>query len=139
LAYIVNQELRVGQRGNELRIMVVDDDASLRQLIRMMLSVEPGVEVVGEAADGESAVRLAAGLQPDGLLLDWQMPRMDGLAVLPLLRRVSPHTVVVMWSADADEALSGRALALGAAAVVDKEVSHIVGALDVMRRAAATA
>lgn len=71
--------------GERLRVLVVDDEAPARSLAAEYLEAEPGVELAGEAADGFAAVKAVADLDPDVLLLDVQMPKLDGFEVLELL------------------------------------------------------
>src|SRR5260221_1128165 len=61
------------------RVLLADDQALLRHGLQMMVDAQPGLEVVGEAADGAEAVELAARLNPDVVLMDIRMPRMDGV------------------------------------------------------------
>ena len=68
-----------------LRVLVVDDEAPARALVAEYLAAEPGVELVGQCANGFEAVRAVADLDPDVLLLDVQMPKLDGFEVLELL------------------------------------------------------
>ena len=79
-----------------------------------------GVEVVGEAADGEDAVRLATELRPDLVLLDLAMPRMDGLQALPLIREAVPGVRVVVLSGFEDSVMADRAVEAGASRYVEK-------------------
>ena len=67
-----------------IRILLADDHAVLRAGLRMLLSAEPDLEVVGEAGDGQQALEQAATLQPDVILLDLTMPDMDGLMALAM-------------------------------------------------------
>jgi DNA-binding NarL/FixJ family response regulator len=98
-----------------------------------MLSVEPGLEVVGEAKDGEEAVRVVSELQPDIALLDIAMPLLDGFEALPLIRESSPQTQVVMLTGFTSTGMRERALAGGATTYIEKGtdvaalVAHIKG------------
>jgi DNA-binding NarL/FixJ family response regulator len=88
------------------RVLVADDQEIVRTGLRMILDAQPGIEVVGEAADGERAVALARQLRPDVCLLDIRMPGMDGLEATRLLagRDVAdPIAVVVITTFDLDE------------------------------------
>jgi len=89
-----------------IRVLLVDDDALVRAGIRLMLFSASGIEVVGEAADGTEVLGALDRHHPDVILLDLRMPRLDGLAVLDLLRtQPSPPAVVVLTTFDTDEAV----------------------------------
>ena len=105
------------------RTLLVDDDEPLRTLTRMLLARAGRFEVVGEATDGEEAVALAADLQPDLILLDLAMPRMDGFEALPLLRRAVPRAKVVAYSMLPPHRNEALARERGAVAYIDKGVS----------------
>jgi len=80
------------------RILIVDDDPSVRQLLRMILEVED-FEVVGEATDGVEAVPRALELCPDVVVLDQQMPNLDGAATAEILRVSLPEALIIACSA----------------------------------------
>ncbi len=102
--------------------MICDDEPSLRALLRIALGLEPDLEVVAEAADGREAIDLAEQHQPDVILLDLAMPKMDGLEALPKLREVVPDTKVVVFSGFQESLLERQAHELGAVAYVEKGV-----------------
>jgi two-component system LytT family response regulator len=85
-----------------IRVLIVDDEAPARALLREMLSAETEVEIVGEAATGLEAVKTAAELKPDALFLDIEMPKLDGFEVLELL---DPAIAVVFVTAYDNHAL----------------------------------
>lgn len=89
-------------------------------MLQLVLEVEDGIEVVGEAADGTAGIELAREQQPDVLLLDVSMPVLDGLAALPSIREASPGTRVVMLTGFSDEGMREQALGNGAAGFVEK-------------------
>ena len=84
----------------DLRVVVVDDEADVRGLVRFLLQQTDGFEVVGEAANGREAIDLAAAERPDVVLLDLRMPVMDGAEAIPQIREQSPDTRIVVFTAD---------------------------------------
>jgi CheY-like chemotaxis protein len=103
-----------------VRVLVVDDDADIRTLLRLQLSSDPRFEIVGEAADGYDAIDRAAALQPDLVVLDKQMPRLGGIEAMPDIRRRAPNAAVVLYTAQTDPATYHAALDAGAVQVLDK-------------------
>jgi DNA-binding NarL/FixJ family response regulator len=103
-------------------VVVCDDQAAFRRLVTIVLGLESGIEVVGEASNGHEAVTLAEELQPDVLLLDIAMPEMDGLEALPHVREASPATQVVMLTGLTAANVRERALAAGASAFIEKGI-----------------
>ena len=79
-----------------IRVLVVDDSPTVRQILVSMLQDEPGFLVVGQARDGEEAVRLAARLRPDVITMDIRMPRMDGLQATRQIMSTMPRPIVVV-------------------------------------------
>lgn len=97
-----------------IRILLVDDHAVVRQGLKMFLGLDPELEVVGEAENGEQAVRLTGELNPDVVLMDLLMPVMDGITAIPLIRRDFPETeVIALTSVLEDEAVM-KAMRAGA-------------------------
>ena len=87
-----------------IRLLIVDDQALFREGLRTLLSVQPGLEVVGEAGNGEEALSRAAAVRPDVVLMDLQMPVMDGAAATRLLKTRQPAAqVIVLTTFDDDE------------------------------------
>ncbi len=101
-------------------VVLVDDDADFRWIIRRQLERTGEFSIVGEAADGAAGVEVAAVLCPDLVLLDLELPRMDGLAALPLVLRHSPWSTVVMLTAMSSGAQLDAALLGGAAGIIRK-------------------
>jgi DNA-binding NarL/FixJ family response regulator len=103
-----------------IRVAVVDDHALFRQGVRALLLSEEGIEVVGEAADAPSAIRLAVTETPDVILLDVHMPGMSGLDAIRMLRRSAPRVAIVMLTMIDHDAAVAEAVAAGAAGYVAK-------------------
>jgi len=95
-------------------VLLVDDAEDIRMLLRMAIKKHGGLTVVGEAADGLEAVQQASELQPDLVLLDLAMPRMDGLEALPLIRAAVPDVRVIVLSGFNQSALADKAIEAGA-------------------------
>ncbi len=107
--------------GDVIRLVVVDDDPLVRMGLGLILGGAAGLEVVGEAADGEDAPALVARHRPDVVLMDIRMPKVDGLtAMATLLAAADPPKVIVLTTFDADD-LVIRALAAGAAGFLLKD------------------
>ncbi|WP_133479729.1 protein-glutamate methylesterase/protein-glutamine glutaminase [Cognatilysobacter segetis] len=107
--------------GRPVRVLVVDDSALIRQLMTELLAADPGIQVVGAAADPFIAREKIKQLQPDVLTLDIEMPRMDGLTFLQNLMRLRPMPVVMVSSlTEAGASVTLDALALGAVDFVTK-------------------
>ena len=77
--------------SNRLRVLLADDQFLVRAGIVSLLGLDPGIDVVAEASDGEQALKLVASHRPDVLLLDLRMPRLDGIGVLTRLREDNDH------------------------------------------------
>ncbi len=104
-----------------IRVLIADDQDDLRVMLGVALEQERGIRVVGEAADGAEAVRLAADHSPDVVVLDLSMPVLDGLEAIPAIKRHSDRTKVVVLSAhDGRSSQAMSAFACGADAFVEK-------------------
>lgn len=101
--------------------VLVDDNSSIRLLLKGIL-VDYGLDVVGQAANGEEAIHAAEAHQPSVLFLDVNMPILSGLEALPRIRAASPHTAVVMVTGNATRELVQQAAGLGACGYVVKPV-----------------
>jgi PAS domain S-box-containing protein len=114
--------IRYGRGVDDARhsVIIIDDAAEVRGLVRSRLRLSGRFVVVGEGGDGHEAVELCRQLQPDLVLLDVSMPDMDGLEALQRVREVAPRTRVVMYTGFDEAGLTTRAGELGAAALIEK-------------------
>ena len=93
-----------------MRVLLCDDTPEMRALLRYALEAEGGVDIVGEAGDGDAAIRLAADEQPDVVVLDLEMPGPDPEALLNGLRRAAPTAALVTFSGHEPAAVAGAAV-----------------------------
>jgi DNA-binding NarL/FixJ family response regulator len=119
-----------------IRLLLVDDQPQVRRGLIMRLALESDVEIVGEAGDAERALELAGLLQPDVVIMDVELPGMDGIDATRMLLTTLPQTAIVMLSLHDDTDTIARAKAAGAAAFVAKH--RMEGPLLAAIRAAAT-
>ena len=103
-----------------IRILLADDHAVLRSGLRLLIESQPDLTVVSEAGDGAEMLRLAGELQPDVILLDINMPEMDGLTALPQLREVAPGSRVLILTMHDDVNYLQQTLQAGASGYVLK-------------------
>ncbi|HMC51888.1 MAG TPA: response regulator transcription factor [Acidimicrobiales bacterium] len=95
-------------------LVVADDAAEIRLLLRFRLGLQPDMEIVGEAEDGLMAALLAAQHRPDAVILDWRMPGVDGIQAINLVRRASPSSRILMYSSGQCAQAEEQALRAGA-------------------------
>jgi two-component system response regulator NreC len=104
-----------------IRVLVADDHAMVRQSLRYLLEAQPGLEVLGEAANGREAVEMAEKLQPDVILMDTIMPGLNGIEATRQIRRRLPKTKVLMLTGYMEDEHVAGALKAGASGYVIKK------------------
>ncbi|GEB59573.1 response regulator [Streptomyces gardneri] len=109
--------------GQPIRVVIADDEPLIRAGIRMILISDPDIQVVGEAADGRAAVEAARAHAADVVLLDIQMPVLDGLSALPELRRAAPAARVIVLTTFGERENVLRALEHGGAGFLLKDTA----------------
>ncbi|BDP40941.1 DNA-binding response regulator [Deinococcus aetherius] len=106
-----------------VRVLLVDDHAVVRQGLRLFLGLDPSIEVVGEAANGEEALAQAGTLRPQVVVMDLMMPVMDGIQATRLLRRQHPDTEVIALTSTLEEHKVNGAIEAGAIGYMLKDAS----------------
>jgi len=114
-----------------MKIIIVDDDELIRESLSLTLSLENDIEVVGVAKDGGIAIALCESVQPDIVLMDIRMPKIDGIAATRLIKDQFPEVKIMMLTTFADKANIQQALAAGADGYLLKtdETAAIAGKL----------
>jgi len=106
-----------------IRILIADDHTVVREGLRTLIRTEPGMEVIGEAADGVEAVQKAHTLQPDVILLDMVMPRKDGVKVIGEIKRENPAARILVLTSFSDDDKVFPAIKAGALGYLLKNAS----------------
>jgi DNA-binding NarL/FixJ family response regulator len=110
--------------GAPLRLVIADDQASVRQGLVLLLDAVPDIEVVGAAADGEQALDLVAEHHPDAILLDLHMPVLDGIGAIRRLTAEHPEVAIVVLTTYADDSSVLDALRAGARSYLTKDADY---------------
>jgi two-component system, NarL family, response regulator LiaR len=108
--------------SDAIRLVIVDDHSVVREGLRAFLRLQEGIDVVGEAAGADAAIRVAAAASPDVVLLDLVMPDGDGIGAIRRLLEVAPGARVLVLTSFADDAQIFAAMAAGAAGYLLKDV-----------------
>lgn len=122
--------------ADPIRLLIVDDHAVVRQGLRMLLTQRYGIEVVGEAGDGKTAVTLASELRPDVILMDLVMPGMDGREAISQIRADDPRARILVLTSLGSESHMAAAVRAGAAGFLSKDSSpdELVNAIQGVHR-----
>jgi two-component system, NarL family, response regulator YdfI len=107
-----------------IRILIADDHLIIREGLRLILETEDDFELVGEASDGAEALRQAAEVQPDVILMDLRMPGMDGLTAIERLRAEQPQIAVVILTTFNEDELMRRGMRAGARGYLLKDTDR---------------
>jgi two-component system response regulator NreC len=122
--------------ADKIRVLIADDHAIVRSGVRLLLQAEPDIEVIGEALNGDEAVRLAEALRPDTILMDIAMPGMNGLEATRRIKARFPNTQILVLTMHRSDEYFFEMLKAGASGYVLKaaETSELVGALRAVSR-----
>jgi NarL family two-component system response regulator YdfI len=107
-----------------IRLLIADDHLIVRDGLRLIFETNPDFDLVGEASDGAEAIKLAAELQPDVILMDLRMPKMDGLTAIERLQAEQPHIAVVILTTYNEDDLLLRGLRAGARGYLLKDTGR---------------
>ncbi len=110
-------------KSGPIRVMIVEDHRTFAEALQRVIDLEKGLEVITVTNDGKSAVDLAVEHRPDVILMDIEMPELDGIAATRRIRKESPGTHIVMLSAHQDDTLVARAVEAGATGYISKSGS----------------
>ena len=110
------------EQNRPVRVLVVDDQQLMREGLASLLSIQPGIEIVGAAANGREAVEQAQHLSPDIILMDVRMPVMDGVTATQQVRQQLPSCQVLMLTTFDDDEYIFKALAAGASGYLLKDI-----------------
>lgn len=142
------QSTEVGRKGNypldiiegAARVMLVDDHAVVRQGLRTFLDLQDDITVVGEARDGVEALHVVQELEPDVVLMDLVMPRMDGIETVRRMKALRPHIQIIVLTSFGDDQKVFAAIRAGATGFLLKDVSpqDLAAAIHAARRGEAS-
>jgi NarL family two-component system response regulator YdfI len=107
-----------------IRVLITDDHLIVREGLRLILETADGIEIVGEASDGAECLRLVPKLKPEVILMDLQMPRMDGVTTIGHLRAEHPEIAIVILTTFNEDELMIRGLQAGARGYLLKDTSR---------------
>jgi DNA-binding NarL/FixJ family response regulator len=108
------------ENPGKIKILITDDHALFRTGVKTSLSHYPDIEFIGEAENGMQLLNLIKFLQPDVILLDIQMPIMDGIATLPEVKKILPNTKIVMLTMNDDVSMISKLMEIGANSYLTK-------------------
>jgi two-component system, NarL family, nitrate/nitrite response regulator NarL len=126
------------ERQTKIRVLICDDFPLILEMIRRFLEDEPSIEVVGMAEDGVQAVAKALDLDPDVVLMDIQMPRLNGVEATRLINEARKNTKVLILTAETEREVLVRCMDAGASGYLAKGASphELIQAIEVVHRGA---
>jgi DNA-binding NarL/FixJ family response regulator len=107
-----------------IRVLLVDDQALIRDGLAIILNAQPDIQVVGQAADGREASDLAHHLQPDVILMDIKMPRLDGITATRQIKEHLPQTPIIILTTYAEDELVFNGIRAGASGYLLKDITR---------------
>lgn len=112
--------MKIQDAGNAIKVIIADDHVLFRAGVKTALSSKKDVRIIGEADNGQQLIHLLKHLQPDVILLDIQMPIMDGITSLPEIKKLYPHIRIIMLTMHNDHSMISKLMELGANAYLTK-------------------
>ncbi|HRP32282.1 MAG TPA: response regulator transcription factor [Agriterribacter sp.] len=112
--------MKTQDSGNSLNVIIADDHVLFRAGVKTALSLKKDIRIIGEADNGQQLLHLLRHLQPDVILLDIQMPVMDGITTLPEIKKLYPNIKIIMLTMHNDHSMISRLMELGANAYLTK-------------------
>lgn len=121
----------VGMAGEPIDVVLVEDNDIFREALELMLGVTPDLRVVAAVGDGEAALEVCPGIQPDVVLVDYRLPGLDGVETTSALRSACPDSAVLVLTATAESGEIQALLDAGAVACLTKDrgLDEIIGAI----------
>ena len=104
----------------KIKLLIVDDLDHVRQGLKTLLNLFEDLEIIGEATNGFEAIGMALGLNPDVVLMDYEMPKLDGIEATKIVKKHNPDIQIVMISIHDSDEIRNKAIEAGAAVYVNK-------------------
>lgn len=112
--------MKIQDSGNAIKLIIADDHVLFRAGVKTALSTKKDIRLIGEADNGQQLIHLLKHMQPDVVLLDIQMPIMDGITALPEIKKLYPHIRIIMLTMHNDHSMISKLMELGANAYLTK-------------------
>ena len=112
--------MKIQDAGNAIKVIIADDHVLFRAGVKTALGTKKDIRLIGEADNGQQLIHLLKHMQPDVILLDIQMPLMDGITTLPEIKKLYPHIRVIMLTMHNDHSMISKLMELGANAYLTK-------------------